>query len=123
MRATTRTLRLLVAPLAIAATLSFAACGDGGIDEGKLEEVQKQGEQIQKDAQELQKDAQQISEDVQSGKKTGAEAQAEIEKKAKAIEEKAKGAASDSIDAVKDNSYLSESDKQQLEDAQAELAK
>lgn len=120
---TNSTLRLLAASLAAAATLSFAACGDGGIDESKLEDVQKQGEQIRQDAQDLQQDAQQIQEDVQSGKKTAAEAQAELEEKTNAIKEKAEDAGSDAIDAVKDNKYLSEADKKALEESQAELNK
>ncbi len=119
----TTTLRLLTASLAAAATLSFAACGDGGIDKSKLDDVQKQGEQIQQDAKDLQQDAQQAAEDVQSGKKTAEEAAADIEKKADAVTDKAKAAGSDAIDAVKDNKYLSEADKQAMEDAQAQLNK
>lgn len=121
MRSTTSTLRLLIAPLAIAATLSFAGCGDGGIDESKLEDVQKQGEQLQKDAADLQAEAQKTADDVKAGKVSAEEAAADLQEKADAVTDKAKAAGADAIEAVEDNKYLSDADKKALEDAKATL--
>ena len=118
-------IRTLLVPVAVAGAFSgFAAgCGDGGIDKGKLEEVKKTGEELQDDAAKLRADAEQVRKDIESGKITAEEGQKKLEAQTSAIEDKAKSASSDAIDAVKDNKYLSDADKKQLEDAQAQLGK
>ncbi len=121
---TTSALRSLLLPVALVGALGgFAAgCGDGGIDESKIEDVKKQGEALQQDAKQLQEDAAQVSEDVKSGKITAEEAQKKIEAQTKEIEDKAKQAGTDAIEAVEDNDYLSDEDKKQLQDAKDQLA-
>lgn len=118
-------IRTLLVPIAVAGAFSgtIAGCGDGGIDKGKLEDVKKQGEALQNDAAKLQADAEQVRKDIETGKITAAEGQKKLETQTKAIEDKAKAAGSDAIDAVKDNKYLSDADKKQLEDAQSQLGK
>jgi hypothetical protein len=119
---TTKLLRsLLVSGALLGATTGFAACGDGGIDKGKLKDVQKQGEALQNDAKKVQADAKQVQADIASGKITAAEGQKKLEAETNAVTDKAKKASSTAIDAVKDNKYLTDEQKQQLKDAETQL--
>ncbi|MDQ8046978.1 MAG: hypothetical protein AAGC46_19150 [Solirubrobacteraceae bacterium] len=115
----------LLLPLAlVGATTGFVAgCGSGGIDKAKLDDVKKQGQQLQQQSADAQKQIQQISADIKSGKISAEAGQKKIDSISNGLEKKAKNVASNGIDAVKNSNYLSDADKKQLKDAQAQLSK
>lgn len=112
-------LRTLLLPVALVGALgTFAAgCGDGGIDQSKIEDVQKKGDEIKAKAAEAQK----VAEDIQSGKVSAEEGQKQIEAKTEEITNTAKKAGTDALEAVEDNKYLSDEDKKQIADAKDQL--
>jgi outer membrane murein-binding lipoprotein Lpp len=120
---THKSFRTILSSVAIlgASAAFIGGCGDGGVDQSKLNDVKKQGQEIQADAKKLTANADQIRADIASGKITAEEGQKQLTAQTDAITAKANKASSTAIDAVKDNKYLSDDDKKQLEDAQAKL--
>lgn len=123
--ATSKFLTTLLLPVALlGATTGFiAGCGDGGIDQSKVNDLKSKAANLQNDAKKTQDKIKQIQADVKSGKISAAKGQQEMEAAATAIQKKAKATASEGIDAIKNNSHLSADEKKQLEDAQAQLGK
>jgi hypothetical protein len=101
-------IRLSLPGLLVAASLSLAACGDGGTGVSKIE-----SENLQKQSRELQKKADKTAEDIKSGK-------VDAEQATKELQEDATKLAGDSLEAVKDADIPDEA-KQQLEEAQKQL--
>ena len=100
------TIRNALTALALAATLTIAACGGGGVDNDEAE-------QIRDHAAEVQQDAQRTADEVRAGTKDAEEA-------AKEIQDDATDLANETIDAVEDADLPDEA-KEKLEQAQAQL--
>jgi outer membrane murein-binding lipoprotein Lpp len=114
----TRTpLLLLVVPALAASGLGLAACGG----DDRAETVRKDAAALTKRGQDLQDATKQAAADVQAGRKTQAEADAELKRTADGIVDDAGDIASDAIDVAKDDARVPDEAKEALEDAQQQL--
>jgi outer membrane murein-binding lipoprotein Lpp len=112
--------RTLIVPAGLCIAVTFGACGSSS-DE-KVKNVQHQATQLQQQGQDIQEAAKKAAADVKAGRKTAAEANAELQKKTAELERKAKATASDAIDAVKDQSGVPDEAKNAHEDAQQQIS-
>jgi outer membrane murein-binding lipoprotein Lpp len=110
-------LLILVVPMVAASGLGLAACGG----DDRAEEVRQKGAELTRRGADLQETTKRLAADVQAGRKTQAEADAELKETSDAIIEEANGVASDAIDVAKDDARMPDEAKKALEDAQQQI--
>lgn len=104
--AMTTMIRTSLTALAIAASITVAACGGSGVDNDEADKIRDHATQVQEDAQ-------RTADEVRAGTKDAEEA-------AKEIQQDATDLANETIDAAKDADIPDEA-KEQLDEAQAQL--
>lgn len=110
-------LLILVVPALAASGLGLAACGG----DDRAEELRQRGAELTERGADLQDAAKRAAADVEAGRKTQAEADAELAKARDQIIEDANDVTSDAIDVAKDDARIPDEAKKALEDAQQQL--
>lgn len=109
---------LLIVPALAASALGVAACGG---DDDRAEQVREKAADVSQRGADLQEVTKRAAADVKAGRKTQAEADAEIKRQADEIIEDAGDVTKDAIDIAKDDDRMPDEAKKALEDAQKQI--